>query len=206
MRLLSGTEFKRLFSRVVLPDEVLPATTKDTPNRRHISRNDSISSVMDWVRSRLSLSTLCGCSIRMEAAILRSPSTMGSIRTVIRVFPGRCPCDIGLALSIIMPEWWRSFLITSTACPGEKKCSVSFSIRPSRCVRAMSSQPLTLISSMSGFFSHGVRTEYSAISEKSLSVSVSRVYPATVYPVSYRYFAIYARSSAPLLRSTNACA
>ena len=79
----------RALSSVVLPLDVAPATTKETPYRRHMQRKSIIFCVAFPPQISCSRLTREGCSNRMETEIPLSSSTMGSFSAVIRVFPGK---------------------------------------------------------------------------------------------------------------------
>ena len=113
-------------------------------------RRSSISSVAEPDRISLSLETVCWLTIRMEALIPTSESTMGVLSTEIRIFLSRKPMTEGMVSSMTMPQVFKSRLVTSMACWGDWKRSGIFMEPPPLMMTSISSKAFILTSSTPG--------------------------------------------------------
>ena len=136
---LSGTMDRSQLMIVVFPEPVLPAIQTDTPYRIQQVRRSSISSVAEPEAVSFSLETVCWLTIRMEALMPTSASTMGVLSTEIRIFLSRKPMTEGMVSSMTMPQVLRSRLVTSMACWGDWNRSGIFMERPPLMITSISS-------------------------------------------------------------------
>ena len=137
-RRLSGTMESSQLITVVLPEPVLPAMQTDTPYRIQQVRKSSISPVAEPEPISFSLETDCWFTIRMEALIPTSGSTIGVLSTEIRIFLSRNPITDGMVSSITIPQVLRRRRITSMACCGEENLSGILMLRPPASITSMS--------------------------------------------------------------------
>ena len=100
----SGMVVRSALRSVVLPEDVAPATTTETPYLIQVQRKSIIFSVALPDLIICVLFTLDGWRSLIETLTPISSSTTGALSAVILVLFGKCPCDMGEALSIIIPE------------------------------------------------------------------------------------------------------
>ena len=137
-RWLLGTLESSHAMMVVLPEPVEPAIHTLTPYRMQAIRKWSISAVALPESSSFCSETVCWLTIRIEALMPTSGSTMGVLSTEIRMFLSRKPTTLGMVSSMTMPQALSIRRTTSMACCGEENLSGILMLRPPASITSMS--------------------------------------------------------------------